>query len=162
MPSGTASSEPVLLRERRCRASGCHKIFYVCKSCDRGQRYCSPHCRDRTRRLQRRLASARYQRTPAGRQGHVDYQRAYRERLRARSAIPPVTDQSSAFSDFGSSCGSDPVRPVPHSHFEPRPRTHTPPPRHLVLPVSRCLVCGRPGYLQKRDPYEPEYPQKQS
>jgi hypothetical protein len=159
MPSTTASNEPVLLHERCCRY--CHKIFYLCKSCDRGQRYCSSHCRDEARRLQHRRASARHQCTPAGREGHRDYQRAYRERLRARSAIPPVTDQSSNFSDSGSSCGSDPTRPSPHSHSNPHPPTHTKHPRHMALPPLRCLVCGRPGYLQKRDPDEPHYPKKQ-
>jgi len=90
MPPRTASSEPVLLRERRCPASGCDKTFYLCKSCDRGQRYCSPQCRQQTRRVQHRRASARFQNTEPGRQAHCDYQRAYRDRRRARSAVPPV------------------------------------------------------------------------
>jgi len=161
MPSGTASSEPVLLRERRCQASGCHKVFYLCPSCDRGQGYCSPPCRAQARRLQHRTASARYQRTPEGRAGHCDWQRAYRERLRARAATPPVTDLSSIFSHSESSCGSDHAQPSPHTHRQPRPRTPAPHPRHMAPPGLRCRVCGRPGYFQKRGPYEPDYPGKQ-
>ena len=37
VPLGNAMSEPVL-RARQCRA--CNSIFYVCRSCDRGQRSC--------------------------------------------------------------------------------------------------------------------------
>ena len=149
-----ASGQPVLLRERRCQSSGCQKAFYLCKSCDRGQRYCSPDCAALSRRLQHRRASARYQQTPEGRQTHRDCQNAYREQQRARSAmapVVPVTDLSSNFSDSGSSCLSDDARPTPHSHIPPTPRTPPPHPRSTVPSGFRCLVCGRPGYLQKRD-----------
>lgn len=158
MPPATASAASVLLCERRCQASGCLQIFYLCKSCDRGQRYCSPSCRALARRLQHRRASARYQQTPHGRLGHCDCQRAYRQRQRARSAAPPVTDASSNFSDFRSSCGSDHTRPAPHSPIQPRRRTPRPQPSHAAPTGLRCWVCGRPGYLQKRDSYEPDCP----
>jgi len=65
-------------------------VFYLCRRCDRGQQYCSPRCREKSRRLQRREANRRHQQTPWGREDHRDRQREYRERQRAR-----VTDQSS-------------------------------------------------------------------
>jgi len=148
MPPGTASDEPVPLRQRCCKASGCGKTFYLCKSCDRGQCYCSPRCRADARKSQRRLASARYQQTPEGRLGHCDCQRAYRERQRARSAIP-VTDPSSISSNSPSSCGSDHARPTPL--IQTPCRTHAPQPPQRASPVFRCLVCGRTGFLQKGD-----------
>ena len=59
-------------------------VFYLCPHCDRGQRYCSPHCREKSRRLQRREANRRYQQTSAGgRLDHRHRQREYRERLKA-------------------------------------------------------------------------------
>jgi hypothetical protein len=66
--------------------------FYLCPRCDRGQRYCRPHCRDKSRRLQRREANRRYQQSLGleGRRDHRQRQREYRQRLKAR-----VTDQSS-------------------------------------------------------------------
>lgn len=65
-------------------------MFYLCRHCDRGQRYCSPRCREKSRRLQRREANRRHQQSLEGRLDHRDRQRAYRQRRRAR-----VTDQSS-------------------------------------------------------------------
>lgn len=65
-------------------------MFYLCCHCDRGQRYCSSHCREKSRRLQRREANRRHQQSPEGRLDHRDRQRAYRRRMQAR-----VTDQSS-------------------------------------------------------------------
>ena len=67
-------------------------MFYLCPHCDRGQRYCRPHCRDKSRRLQRREANRRYHQS-LGLEGRIDHrqrQREYRQRLKAR-----VTDQSS-------------------------------------------------------------------
>lgn len=65
-------------------------MFYLCQHCDRGQQYCSPRCREKSRRLQRREANRRHQYSLEGRLDHRDRQRAYRRRLKAR-----VTDQSS-------------------------------------------------------------------
>ncbi len=190
MPPGDDSSKLVLLRERHCQASGCNAVFYICKSCDRGQRYCSPSCRARARRLQHCVASRQYQKSPEGREGHRDYQRAYRERLRAAltlfaatlaalctlhvpplliqfpaapptAPVPPfVIDQSSNSDVFGSSCGSDRPRATPHASSQRHPRTPTPHRWPIPSRGLRCLVCGRPGYLQKGDPHEPEFPRK--
>jgi len=190
MPPGDDSSKLVLLRERHCQASGCNAVFYICKRCDRGQGYCSPPCRARTRRLQHRAASRRYQNTPEGRAGHRDYQRVYRERVRAALAVfaaalavlftlrslplviqpitapptepvpPRVTDQSSNSADSGSSCGSDRPRSTPHASAQRHPCTPTPHCWPIPSRGLRCLVCRRPGYLQKGDPHEPAYPGK--
>jgi len=160
MPHGVACCEPVPLYERTCRAPGCHEVFYLCKRCDRGQRYCSSHCRALARRLRHRIASARYQHTPLGRLGHADCQHAYRERIRARSN-QKVTDPSSTFLDSRSSCGCDDARPLPHPHSTPRSQTRTPHPRNRIASCLRCLVCRRFGYVPQRDPYEPDLPKRQ-
>ena len=68
------------LRWRFCRAADCGALFFVCKHCDRGQRYCSDRCRNEGRRKQRREASSRYQRSETGRSRHLLRQRAYRQR----------------------------------------------------------------------------------
>jgi hypothetical protein len=87
-PLKNATSEPVL-RVRQCRA--CNAIFYVCSSCDRGQRYCRQECRASAHRQQLRAANRRYQCGPAGRQAHQTRQRQYR----LRCAGTRVTDQGS-------------------------------------------------------------------
>ena len=83
-----ARSQPVF-RLRFCRGDGCGSPFWICRSCDRGHRYCSPLCRQRNRRRQLREANRRYQRSTEGRLDHRDRQRAYRERQRRAC----VTDQ---------------------------------------------------------------------
>lgn len=81
------------LRLRFCRISGCSAMFLVCKSCDRGQRYCSPQCRHLGRLQQRREANSRYQRTERGRVAHLHRQRIYR-----RKRFPvSVTDHGSRY-----------------------------------------------------------------
>jgi hypothetical protein len=121
-----SEAEQILLRQRLCRARACGAVFYVCRSCDRGQRYCSQRCRDKTRREQRRAANRRHQRSEEGRLDHRDRQREYRRRV----ALLRVTDQ-----------GSD--EEVSSSTLPPLPLL-------LVEPASSeviCSVCGRRGRL---------------
>ena len=74
-------------------------MFYICRSCYRGQVYCGDECRRRMRRQQRRAANRRHQQSWEGRLDHHDRQRAYRERRGLRR----VTDHTSpAAFDSGS------------------------------------------------------------
>jgi len=78
----------IVLRQRLCGWGECGRLFFVCRSCWRGQRYCSRGCRIQARRAQCREANRRHQISPEGRLDHRDRQRAYRERRRQG-----VTDQ---------------------------------------------------------------------
>lgn len=86
-----AVHDETILRQRVCRGSGCHAVFWICRHCDRGQCYCGPACRDLARLEQRRRANCRHQRSPEGRLDHRDRQREYRR----RQAQARVTDQGS-------------------------------------------------------------------
>ena len=77
------------LRMRSCHVSNCRTLFFVCKGCDRGQRYCSQKCREESRRQQKHEANSRYQRTERGKLAHLLRQRAYRRNVVKAS----VTDQ---------------------------------------------------------------------
>lgn len=121
-----AADEQVPLRQRLCRAQACGAVFYVCRSCDRGQRYCSDRCRDKTRREQRRAANRRHQRSIEGRLDHRDRQREYRLRV----ALLRVTDQGS-----GESARPSRLRLLIAPPFEPG--------RGEVF----CRLCGREGTL---------------
>jgi hypothetical protein len=116
-------------------------VFYLCPHCDRGQRYCRPHCRDKSRRLQRREANRRYEQSLGleGRRDHCQRQREYRQRLRAR-----VTDQSS-------------LRPSPYVNLTapPVPPPLEPPPAvdfslgaeaEYAASGVVCQICGRRGH----------------
>ena len=77
----------------------CRRQVIICRRCDRGQRYCSVSCGEISRKIQLKLAGARYQQSSEGRLDHADRQRAYRKR--AMSALQKVTHQGS-FVDSGS------------------------------------------------------------
>ena len=94
-----------MFRQRVCHFPPCGTVFYLCPHCDRGQQYCSPRCREKSRRLQRREANRRHQQTPDGRADHRDRQREYRQRLKTR-----VTDQSSLHSSPCANLTAPPAR----------------------------------------------------
>src|SRR5471030_892520 len=76
------------LQERRC--GRCCNQFVICRSCDRGHRYCSAPCASAARRESVRRAQRRYRFSPLVREDRRDKERARRARLRER-----VGDQSS-------------------------------------------------------------------
>lgn len=77
-----ADPDQVDLRQRVCFA--CDALFWICRHCDRGQRYCSWLCRMAALLKQRRQANRRHQHSPEGRQDHRDRQREYRKRCAQR------------------------------------------------------------------------------
>ena len=127
-----------VFRQRVCHFPPCSAVFYLCPPCDRGQRYCSSRCREKSRRLQRRQANRRHQQSPEGRLDHRDRQRAYRRRLQAR-----VTDQSSLRT---SPCVSLSVLPVPEQ-VEAPPAVDLRPSPGAEIPAGWvvCQICGRRG-----------------
>ena len=120
----TAGTE-ILLRLRRCRERSCGTVFYVCRGCDRGQRYCATACREKARREQRRAANQKHQTSDEGRQDHRYRQRAYRLRLAGR-----VTDQGS-----GDGVASSTLRALTEWHVE------------TTAGQTVCRFCGRRGRL---------------
>ncbi len=127
-----------VFRQRVCHFASCGAVFYLCRHCDRGQRYCSPRCRQKSRRQQRRQANRRHQQSPEGRLDHRDRQRAYLQRRQAR-----VTDQPSLRFFPCASMG------VP---LGPKPLETTPAPEFLNFGAAECpagwvvcQICGRLG-----------------
>lgn len=134
MPVGHSAA----FRQCVCHFPLCGAVFYLCRHCDRGQRYCSSRCREKSRRHQRREANRRHQHSPEGRLDHRDRQRAYRRRLNAR-----VTDQSSL---RASPCVNLTVPPARE------PAAATPAPDFLPSPGVQhaagwvvCQICGGRG-----------------
>lgn len=118
----------LVLRQRMCP---CQTIFYICRSCDRGQRYCSPRCRHQARCEQRRRANRRHQQSQEGQLDHRDRQRLYRRQRAQR-----VTDQGSPTPDRSAS-------------MSPVSKARPPQADSAPVPESRgtvCLRCGRSGY----------------
>lgn len=129
----------VPLHQRLCR---CGVTFYICRSCDRGQRFCSERCRQKARHEQRREANRRHQQSEEGRLDHRDRQRRYRQR---RHGEKRVTDQGSRDRD-----GSDTI-PEQESVAAPA----------LVGSPAFCIRCGRTADMTEMNTNE-ETRQRQS
>ena len=124
------------LRQRFCRGAGCGAVFWICRHCDRGHKYCGERCRRKARRQQRRDANQRNQQSREGRLDHRDRQRAYRERRR----LPRVTDHTSPATYDWRSIGvaeSSPSENGPESFRGEAEYADYP----EFEPV--CIICGR-------------------
>ena len=137
---GMAIHGEVVLRQRVCRGSRCHAVFWICQHCDRGQRYCSSACRAAARLQQRRCANSRHQRSREGRLDHRDRQREYRR----RQTPGHVTDQGSLsiLSPAPSRCGTSGSTPIAISPLADASIW----PEKRPVPFLRCILCGRSGY----------------
>ena len=124
-----------LLRRRICRGVGCGAVFWICRHCDRGHRYCSDGCRQKTARQQGRDANRRHQQSQEGRLDHRDRQRDYRERRRRR-----VTDHTSA-----APSGSDSIVTAELFRSEDGPGSVSGEDRYVASAgfEPACIICGR-------------------
>lgn len=77
----------VLLKKIRCKH--CGSIFYVCRSCWRGQVYCGDICRRIAQQKAHREAERRYRQTEKGREAH----RQGEKRRRIRKNEKTVDDE---------------------------------------------------------------------
>ena len=119
------------LRQRFCRGVGCGAVFWICRHCDRGHRYCSDRCRRKARRQQLRAANRRHQQSREGRLDHRDRQRAYRERCRRGTvkfsgSVADLADETRH--------AELPWISIPTRHYQPRRLAVSP----LRCELSRC------------------------
>ena len=128
----------------------CHRQIAICSTCDRGQHYCSPHCREIQQRRNRREAARRYQKTPHGARNNAARQKRWRLRS-ARRIVTTVTHHTS----LSHSLLREEVPVRTESQEAPDATSYqTPPIAHrtpVPLPVEttgqavrRCDFCGRP------------------
>ena len=82
--------EPRMLICARCKSE-----MWICKSCDRGHKYCCLACSQEARRAQQREASRCYRQTERGRQNARERQARFRRRR--KTAEGRVTQQGVAF-----------------------------------------------------------------
>lgn len=136
-----ASLEPVF-RQRFCKASDCHTLFFICSYCDRGQRYCGLICRKSCRIQQRRDAVRRHQQSFEGRLDHRDRQRAYRQR-KAKSALDTAKEN---VTDHGSQNGvNSATMPERCEEENDRGRSGCWWGEGIALRLIVCHFCGRMG-----------------
>ena len=82
----------VLLREIECR--WCGTLFCICRSCWRGQGYCSAECRSSAKRIAHQEAQRRYRKTEKGKQAHCEAEN--RRRLRICKKNRKILDDTAA------------------------------------------------------------------
>jgi hypothetical protein len=134
------------LRFVACARPACGQVFFLCRHCDRGHRYCGASCARAARKTSLLGAGRRYQSSREGRRGHAERQQRYRERRREK-----VTHHGRE-----NGAPSAMVRASPAaSAMEALPQTgaeasiHV---THLPRPEARrvcCARCGRAGrYLR--------------
>jgi hypothetical protein len=87
-----AVAQPLILRCGFCAL--CGEIFFVCRCCERGQRYCSKLCSMKVRREKCREYEREYQQSKDGRLHHASRQEKYRQRKSITQAVKKVTDHS--------------------------------------------------------------------
>lgn len=103
--------EIILLKAVSCRC--CGRIFYICRSCWRGQAYCSNRCRQYAQREAHRLAQQRYRQTEKGRAAHRQAER----RRRMQVSEKTVADASSTVVITYDKLPQDDPFIVPCCHF---------------------------------------------
>lgn len=105
---GTISADVSADRFRRFTCRGCGKTCVICRSCDRGNRYCSPECSTSIRRTTVRRASKRFQETPRGRDNHRKRQRLYRKKTQrvTHQGSNPIGTHSDSTPLISSACQS--------------------------------------------------------
>ncbi len=122
----------------------CGISFYICKSCYRGQVYCSEECRKKGYQKTRRTAQKKYLRSPEAREDHREAQQRYRNRDRQGVLESRVIDQSSNSSNEAIVLNLTLYPIVAHDSVR------TP----VVHPYRRCQTCGRCIAFVFRSEYE--------
>ena len=148
----------VQLRGVRCGRCGCR--FYLCRRCDRGDRYCGDLCQRQGRERSLRRARLTYARSPKGRRNNRERQRNHRRRhrraLQSLALQETVTDHSSQGShrdvrsshEQGSAQVSGPAAAEARSCVQAPARIEAPLwPAGDEREVAQCHRCGRPGVV---------------
>jgi hypothetical protein len=134
-------AEEVSFRQLFCREIGCGMMFFICRTCYRGQAYCSDGCRLRSRREQRRNANRRYQQDPEVRQDHRQHMRELRRQQRESRVI----DQSSALASDSGTLSPPLVKQSENGSRVEEVRDQAREPwRNRAIQIV-CVICGRVG-----------------
>jgi len=132
----------VELRQRRC--SCCGADFVICRSCDRGHRYCSRTCSMTARAESMRRARRKHRASREGRADHRDAERLRRARLKQERqgvcvSIPRwrVADHTSGKFEIWAKLAAMNMKPE-----KPQARRWR--------DTLRCIVCGRKTGASRR------------
>lgn len=132
-----------------CARNGCRRVIFLCSSCDRGNRYCSPACSQAARQARQRAAGARYQRTRRGRLKHAARQARYRARRRIQQKVTHLSTQEGSVPGnlrSRTDCTAVATEALPHAtRGEGEVKADTL--RERRPPAVGCARCGRSQLL---------------
>jgi hypothetical protein len=121
-----------------CAREDCRQVFFLCRRCDRGDRYCSRRCAVRARRGTLQAAGRRYQQSWRGRVRHAARQTRYRHR---REKVTHQTSPAAADSGKVTSSLAPPVTRADGKEDTPDVEI-----ARVARPLHpRCIRCGRAG-----------------
>ena len=115
----------LVLRQAFCAL--CGEMFFVCRKCEHGQRYCGEVCSGKVRQRKRREYKRDYQATMKGRLNHAKRQQEYLLRKARARASKKVTDHTLVERFFSGKLAREQIERVPSMY--------------------RCWFCGRPGVV---------------
>ena len=126
--SKSMAASKTIGNQRRC--PGCTKFFVICRSCDRGHRYCSSNCKLYGRRKSWKRSTKIYQQTPTGKINHSERQKRYRKNRQLKNS---ETQHSSEI--VKNSLQTIPIKKVAPGIGSVR--------KPGFVPASNCIHCHR-------------------
>ncbi len=152
MSSPSRREDPVSEREEAVRVylcGRCRQTVFICRSCDRGHRYCSNSCSEKSRRESVRAAGRRHQRSECGRKNNCRRQQLLRERRRGTREHAACTRSATASESTSSPPDSGRVTHHTSSQAQGARFSLTGEPEFVRLvtveedrDVARCHFCG--------------------
>ena len=130
-----------------CRYEPCGKVFYICRSCYRGQAYCSDPCFKTNRDKQCREANRNHQQSDEGRLDHNSRQRELYQRqvdARREGNEKNLTDRSSPTACDGVTMNFSDSRDLEPTKTESKESQEVHDDKREAYP--RCRICNRKGY----------------
>jgi len=135
-----------------CVRAECRQVFFLCRRCDRGDRYCSRRCAEDARRASLRAAGRRYQHGRRGRLHHAARQGRYR---RQREKVMHQTSQPPSAAGMLPAPSPAPAPPSPRDGKEAAFHVQRVCP--TVPGRLRCARCGRRGRFVRHTTLVPYY-----
>ena len=114
----------------------CRRQVVLCRSCDRGHRYCSKSCSEQGRRERRRESNRRHAVSERGRENN----RRRQQRHRIRHALPARAGMGSA----ATACQAPPSVHFVTDHGSATPARRLPGAVRPGESFPRCARCNRP------------------
>ncbi|MBF0433372.1 MAG: hypothetical protein HQK83_18995 [Fibrobacteria bacterium] len=125
----------------------CQKIFFLCRSCWRGQAYCGDECRRAGKLKLHREAQRRYRQSEKGKKAH----RLAEDRRRKRRNEKKNNENEKKLDDLSSTSESNELI-LPPSNIQFGFISLNLKPKHKLGALKKCHNCQRIGVIMEKFP----------